>query len=264
MERYELNVNADGHARLSAPYRGSTLLRQPLYTKGTAFTEEERVAFGLEGLLPHAVSTLELQARRVRANVMRHADPLQRYVALAALQDRNEHLFFRVLVDNIEDFLPIVYTPVVGRACQEWSHIFRRARGLWITPAHRGRIFDVLGSAPFEDVRLIVVTDNERILGLGDQGAGGMGIPIGKLALYVAAAGIHPARTLPISLDVGTDNSALLDDELYLGWRARRLRSCSGRTSRRTTPSACSTATAARCRASTTTCRARRPWPWPG
>ncbi len=224
MERFELKTAADGHTRLNVPYRGSTLLRQPLFTKGTAFTEEERVDFGLEGLLPHAVSTMDLQARRVRANVMRHADPLQRYVALAALQDRNEHLFFRVLVDNIEDFLPIVYTPVVGRACQEWSHIFRRARGLWITPGHRGRIFEVLGSAPFADVRLIVVTDNERILGLGDQGAGGMGIPIGKLALYVAAAGIHPARTLPISLDVGTDNQALLDDELYLGWRARRLR----------------------------------------
>jgi malic enzyme len=224
MERYDLSYTAEGHPRLGVPYRGATLLRQPLYTKGTAFTEEERVTFGLEGLLPQAVSTLALQSRRVYANVMRHGDALQKYVALAALQDRNEHLFFRVLVDNIEEFLPIVYTPTVGRACQEFSHIFRRSRGLWITPAHRGRIYDVLGSAPFEDVRLIVVTDNERILGLGDQGAGGMGIPIGKLALYVAAAGIHPAQTLPISLDVGTDNPALLDDELYLGWRAHRLR----------------------------------------
>jgi malic enzyme len=195
-----------------------------MYNKSTAFTREERLAFGLEGLLPDVVSTMAQQARRAYANIVRKPDPLERYIGLAALQDRNEHLFYRVLTDHIEELLPIVYTPTVGRACQEFSHIFRRARGLWITPAHRGRIHDVLGNVAFDDVRLIVATDNERILGLGDQGAGGMPIPIGKLALYTAAAGVPPWQTLPISLDVGTDNEALLGDDLYLGWRHRRLR----------------------------------------
>ena len=224
METYGLEHDERGNARVEVPHRGAPLLRHPMYTKGTAFEEEERVAFGLEGLLPHHVSTLEGQCKRVYANIARKTDPLEKFIGLAALQDRNEYLFYRVLIDNIEEFLPVVYTPTVGRACQEWSHIFRRARGLWITPAQRGRIHDVLGNAPFDDVRLIVVTDNERILGLGDQGAGGMGIPIGKLALYTAAAGIPPWQTLPISLDVGTDNKALLEDDLYLGWRYPRLR----------------------------------------
>jgi malate dehydrogenase (oxaloacetate-decarboxylating) len=224
MERYATRRDSAGHLHVQVPLRGAALLRSPMYTKGTAFTLEERSAFGLEGLLPQAVSTLEQQEQRVYANIARKADVLEKFIGLASLQDRNEHLFYRVLVDHVEEFLPIVYTPVVGRACQEFSHIFRRSRGLWITPGHRGRIENVLRNAPFGDVRLIVVTDNERILGLGDQGAGGMGIPIGKLALYTAAAGIAPWQTLPVSLDVGTDNQKLLEDGMYLGWRFPRLR----------------------------------------
>ena len=224
MQRFRLTRGDDGKSVLDVPYRGAELLSHAMYSKGTSFAHDERRAFGLEGLLPHAVGTIELQCKRMVDNIARKADALEKYIGLAALQDRNEVLYYRVLVDYIEEFLPIVYTPTVARACQDFSQIFRRGRGLWITPEHRGRIFEVLGSAPFEDVRLIVVTDNERILGVGDQGAGGMGIPIGKLALYVAGAGIHPAQTLPISLDVGTDNVALLADERYLGWREKRLR----------------------------------------
>jgi malic enzyme len=224
MEPYRLQTCSDGRTFAEVPYRGQRLLRHPVFNKGTAFTREERAALGLEGLLPDAVSSLDQQVRRVYRNIMRKEDPLERFIGLAALQDRNEVLFYRLLTEHVEELLPIVYTPTVGRACQDYSRIFRRARGLWITPGHRGRIDEVLANAPFEDVRLVVVTDNERILGLGDQGAGGMGIPIGKLALYVAAAGIHPTRTLPVSLDVGTDNKALLEDDLYLGWRHPRLR----------------------------------------
>jgi malate dehydrogenase (oxaloacetate-decarboxylating) len=224
METFKVIRDSEGKPRLEVPYRGTRLLRHPMYTKSSAFNQEERKIFGLEGLLPGGVSTMEQQERRVYANISRKTDPLEKYIGLAALQDRNEHLFYRLLIDHVEEYLPIVYTPTVGLACQQFSHIFRRARGLWITPGDRGRIYEVLGNAPFDDVRLIVVTDNERILGLGDQGAGGMGIPIGKLALYTTAAGIHPSQTLPVSLDVGTDNEALLADNLYLGWRFPRLR----------------------------------------
>ena len=223
MERYRIEADEAG-PRVAVPYRGPQLLSHAMYNKSTAFTREERAAFGLDGLLPDAVSTMEMQAARVHGNIVRKDDPVERYIGLAALQDRNEHLFYRVLVDHLEDYLPIVYTPTVGRVCQMYSKIFRRARGLWITPRQRGHVYEALGNAPYEDVRLIVATDNESILGLGDQGAGGMGIPIGKLALYTAAAGIHPAHTLPISLDVGTDNQALLEDDLYIGWRQPRLR----------------------------------------
>jgi malate dehydrogenase (oxaloacetate-decarboxylating) len=224
MESYRLETAPDGHARVRVRERGLRLLGHHLHNKSTAFTAEERRQFELEGLLPAVITTMEQQAIRAHANIVRKTDPLERYIGLAALQDRNEHLFYRVLLDHLEELLPIVYTPTVGEACREYSRIFRRARGVWITPEHRGRIEAVLANVPYDDVRLIVVTDNERILGLGDQGAGGMGIPIGKLAIYTAAAGIHPAATLPVSLDVGTDNQALLDDPLYVGWRHPRLR----------------------------------------
>ena len=205
--------------------RGTALLADPLLNKGTAFSKEERLLFEIEGMLPHQMTDRAHQIQRAYETVIASRDcPLDEYCGLVALQDRNETLFYQVLADHVEEMLPIVYTPTVGTAAVEYSHVFRRGRGLWITPGHRGRIRDVLGHVRNEEIRLIVVTDNERILGLGDQGAGGMVIPIGKLALYSLGAGIHPALTLPISLDVGTDNQALLDDELYVGWRQPRLR----------------------------------------
>jgi len=205
--------------------RGYDVLRNPLLNKGSAFTPAERVKLGLEGILPPQFNDMAMQAQRSYAGIERHRAPIDKYVALAALQDRNEHLFYRVVRDHIEEFMPIIYTPTVGQATREYSHVFQHSRGLWITPASRGGIATALRNAAGERrIRLMVVTDNESILGIGDQGAGGIGISIGKLSLYTAAAGVHPAETLPISIDVGTDNKALLDDPLYLGRRHPRLR----------------------------------------
>ncbi len=204
--------------------RGRALLADSLHNKSSAFTAEERSAFGLDGLLPPVVSTMAQQVERVYASLRRKESDLEKYIGLMALEDRNETLFYRLLREHLAEFLPIVYTPTVGEASKMFSHIFQRGRGLWVTPEHRGRIAEVLANAERPRVRLAVVTDNQAILGIGDQGAGGIVIPIGKLSIYCAAAGIHPGEVLPISLDVGTDNEALIDDPLYLGWRRPRLR----------------------------------------
>lgn len=216
---------SDRILKLLGSKRGYEILRNPLLNKGSAFTLAERAALGLEGIVPPQYHDMATQAQRTYANVQRQATPIDKYISLAALQDRNEHLFYRLLQDHIEEFVPIIYTPTVGQATRDFSRVFQRARGVWIVPSMRGHIASVLrDAADGRRIRLMVVTDNESILGIGDQGAGGIGIAIGKLSLYTVAGGIHPADTLPVSLDVGTDNQALLDDPLYLGCRHARLR----------------------------------------
>ena len=204
--------------------RGTDLLHNALLNKGAGFTEPERNALGLRGLLPPRVASLEQQVARVLENVREMPTPLTQYRYLTSLLDRNTTLFYRVVVDNLDEMMPIIYTPTVGQACQEYGHVFQQARGLFISIEDRGHVIDVLRNWPYDDVRIIVVTDGERILGLGDLGANGMGIPVGKLALYTACAGIDPAQCLPITLDTGTNNQALLDDPLYIGLPQRRVR----------------------------------------
>lgn len=203
---------------------GVELLHDPLLNKGTAFTEEERDALGLRGLLPPHVHSQDEQAVRVLGNFRREPTDLEKHIFMIALQERNETLFYRVVLDNLEEMMPIIYTPTVGQACQEYGHIFRRSQGIYVTSEDRGRVADLLRNWPRKEVRVIVLTDGERILGLGDLGASGMGIPVGKLSLYTACAGVDPSLCLPVTLDVGTENEALLSDVLYLGIKQRRLR----------------------------------------
>ncbi len=210
---------------ITTSLRGQEILRDPLLYKGSAFSAEERRLLGLSGLLPPGTNTQDQQAVRFYEKLQVTPEPIDKYRALMALQDRNERLYYRVLMDHLAELMPIVYTPTVGLATQRFSAVFERGRGIWITPDHRGRIREVMASAVGDrDVQLAVVTDNESILGIGDQGAGGMAISIGKLALYTAGAGIDPARTLPVSLDFGTNNRDLLQNDLYLGWHRERLK----------------------------------------
>jgi malic enzyme len=209
----------------SVAARGAALIRNPSLNKGTGFPLDERQAFGIEGLLPVRAKNQTQQAERIYRQLRGAPDDLQKYVMLNALLNRNVHLYYRVLADHLEELMPIVYTPTVGAAVQRFSHVFQGGGGVWITPDMKGRMEAVLRAIVGErEIRLLVVTDNESILGIGDQGAGGMAISQGKLALYTAAAGIDPAQAIPVSLDFGTDNDELLADDQYLGWQARRLR----------------------------------------
>jgi len=202
---------------------GYDRLKHPELNKGTAFTHAERDRYKLRGLLPARVSSLDGQKSRALENMRRKSCDIERYIFLLALQGRNERLFYRLLIDHIEELMPLIYTPTVGQACQEFAHIFRQPRGFYITPDDRGRVREIMNNWPERDVRMIVVTDGERILGLGDLGANGMGIPIGKLALYSACAGIQPHQCMPVMLDVGTNNETLRNDPLYLGVNQPRL-----------------------------------------
>src|SRR6202163_622012 len=220
-EVHDDNIDRDV---LEISLTGQMLLEHPLLNKGSSFPEDERLEFHLLGLLPPHVAPVEVQLSRTYENYGRKDDDLERYIFLASLQDRNEILFYCLFSEHIREMSPIVYTPVVGLACQHYSHLYRRPRGLYLSYPYKDEIDTLLGHAPSTDIDVLVVTDGERILGLGDLGVGGMGIPVGKLALYTVCAGIHPARALPVILDVGTDNQDLLNDPLYLGWHHERVR----------------------------------------
>ncbi len=217
-------MNSKASRSLPSGLRGAELLRDPRFNKGTAFEPAERRALGLRGLLPQRVFSLEEQCARVLRNLASKPDALDRYLYLAELADRNETVYYRVLVDHVAELLPVVYTPTVGEACKRFAHIYTRPRGMYLSLEDRGELAAVLGDWGERDVRVIVVTDGERILGLGDLGANGIGIPIGKLALYTALGGVAPQYCLPIVLDVGTENAELLADPLYIGLRRRRAR----------------------------------------
>ena len=208
----------------SAMYRGVKILHDPVRNKGTAYTEAERDYLKLRGLLPPRVHSPAEQELRVLGNIRAKPTDLERYLYLVALQDRNETLFYRVVMHNIEEMMPLIYTPTVGKACQEFQHIFRTPRGFHVSLQDRGHIKEIMQNWPHKDAKIIVVTDGERILGLGDLGADGMGIPIGKLALYTACSGIHPTHCMPVMFDVGTNNETLLNDPLYNGLERRRVR----------------------------------------
>ncbi len=217
-------MTEDASQTIRTALSGYELLNDPLLNKGTAFTEAERDLFDLHGLLPPDVAKLDLQVERRLDAFRALKDPLDQYTFLRGLQDTNETLFYALLTRHIEEMMPVVYTPTVGLGCQQFSRIFRKPRGLFLSMPHQDRIRSILSHPRFDGVEVIVVSDGERILGLGDQGAGGMGIPIGKLSLYTACAGLHPSTTLPILLDVGTDNQERLDDPLYIGWHHERVR----------------------------------------
>jgi malate dehydrogenase (oxaloacetate-decarboxylating) len=212
-----------GEEFVEVPFKGLALTEQPVFNKGTAFTEEERYVLDLIGLLPEGIATLEIQKRRTYGSFSDKPNDLEKYVYMLSLLDRNETLYYALVLEHLAEMLPIIYTPTVGKACQQFSHLYRRRRGLYISPKNIQLVNHILDSVPFRNLALIVISDGERILGLGDLGAGGMGIPIGKISLYVAAAGLHPAYCLPILLDVGTNNEELLNDPLYIGIRQQRL-----------------------------------------